>query len=84
MTSEPLTNRQLAALGHVANAWGVRWRMHVRNVLWLGGNIPTPLDKSEAWLIVYALRNTHGPRWLARFKFPAMAPASADERKGDA
>jgi len=70
----PLTSEQLQALQRFAQHHGRSWKERVRT-LWSQSN---PRTDDEA--IVYALRNTHGPRWLTRFRIAAQEMMMTSQR----
>lgn len=56
-----LTATQLAALRDYANQHGRHSWKNYLSADWLNGRLPADL---------HALRNSHGPRWLATFQLP--------------
>lgn len=67
----PLTPEQLAALRGFAAEHGRTWKAKL-GLGWARAAYPGPLQ---------ALRNSHGPAWLARFAFPIMPHNKEHERK---
>lgn len=63
MGCTPLTPEQIAALAAYATAHGRFWRADLRFHWERGGGVDGPHG-----CILYALRNTHGPSWLARYR----------------
>lgn len=65
MRPPPLTCEQEEALQHFAKAHGRTWK-HVLWVQWM---------QASAAPLLHALRNSHGPNWLATYRIPrAGAP----------
>jgi hypothetical protein len=62
---EPLTAEQLQALRSFADYAGRNWKSEVRHA-WETASMPG---------IIHALRNSHGPTWLVRFRFPKQGGA---------
>jgi hypothetical protein len=61
----PLTQAQTDALSRWIEANGARtWKSALRK-FWEHG-----LTTNRQQVILYCLRNTHGPRWLARYRHP--------------
>ncbi len=70
-----LTAEQRQALLRFAQVHGRTWKESLRTV-W---DRADPRTDDEA--IVYALRNTHGPRWLLRFKLAGEAGRRTRSRR---
>jgi hypothetical protein len=71
----PLGVEQRQALLRFAQLHGRTWKDSLRAV-W---DRSDPRTDDEA--IVYALRNTHGPRWLLRFKLAGEARRTRSSRR---
>ncbi len=65
----PLTAEQLQALRHFAKRQGRYWKDRMRD-MWMHG---AHISGSDADVVLYTLRNTHGPRWLNRFRLSGGA-----------
>jgi hypothetical protein len=63
---QTLTPEQLQALRAFASRHGRSWKWQL-NVAWTTGLYPSMDDDSGA---LQQIRNTFGPSWLVRFKFP--------------
>lgn len=61
---EPLTADELAELRRYAAKNGRAWKSRLRAAWMSGGN------EDGTGGILRTLRNTHGPGWLERFRFP--------------
>jgi len=68
MPTPPLTQDQLQQLQQFAVQEGRLWKGRLRDA-WMRGQQPKLNGESSATL--YALRNTHGPSWLAGYRLPA-------------
>lgn len=60
-----VTAEELAQLQAYAKQEGRRWKDRLQQDSWWRG-IPV-----HGFPLLYGLRNTHGPAWLAKFKLPA-------------
>ena len=60
----PPSEEQLHQLRRFAKAYGRRWRHMLLFVYW------PKADPLEDFPGLYALRNSHGPSWLSRFRLP--------------
>jgi hypothetical protein len=65
-----ITPEQTAALIWFAEKNGRTWKEALRN-MWMHG---AHITGSDSDVILYALRNTHGPRWLTRYQPPKTTP----------
>ena len=60
-----LTTEQAQAIQHFAAEWGRRWKSELRDA-WAAS------DVRSIGTVLYGLRNTHGPAWLAAFRFDVL------------
>lgn len=65
------TAEEISALQTFARICGPRWKVTLREC-WMNDMLRVYLNSNDAAL-VRALRNTHGPSWLNRFKLPISA-----------
>lgn len=63
-----ITPAQTAALIWFAEKHGRNWKRALRQ-MWMHGSHMS----SESAIILYTLRNTHGPSWLASYQPPKPA-----------
>ena len=74
-TLRPLTEPEMRALRMFVLANGRTWKSKL-NLWWQGGVVPhvqyahTAADIDEDMRLLYCLRNTHGPTWLSKLRYP--------------
>lgn len=71
MSTPALTPEQLKALDTYAFLHGRTWKTKL-NTWWQGGYARDGVLEGDK-LELYRLRNTHGPTWLSKFRFPPMS-----------
>ncbi len=71
MSALALTAAQLKALDTYAFLYGRTWKSKLRT--WWQGGFARDGALDEDMRLLYCLRNTHGPTWLAGFRFPRMS-----------
>jgi hypothetical protein len=68
-----LTGEELRALTSWAEQHGRYWKEPLRD-LWNRAVVSLGMPNSDRDTTVYALRNSHGPSWLRRFRLPKEGP----------
>jgi hypothetical protein len=79
MPRRQLTAEELRELRSWAKQYGRYWKMHLR-YLWNRAGLARytlGMPNSDRDTTVYALRNSHGPSWLRRFRLRASEPRAA-------
>lgn len=64
-----LHTEELRELMDFAQAEGRLWRRTLERESWWRG-LPCRDGKGRTYPLLYGLRNSHGPAWLANFRFP--------------
>jgi len=64
-----LTESQIAAIHNFARCYGRKWKEQLAFTYWYNARIWTDDNgDSRDGHILHTLRNSHGPKWLAKYK----------------